>query len=189
MGGAKTLPYDAEVEYITTDQIGPWINTGVLITKMSFVINFTLSFTSVTPRKFPLGVYGQSGDGYIAIANGGRVEGTTPIFYVSDDGVKHGFSISYNNFIIDGVNYGRSRNYFYLHKTHPLCLFTAQVYYAGTLNAIGCRLHGLQVIDGSNFICDLIPVRVGTTGYMYDKVSGALFGNNGTGAFIVGPDK
>jgi hypothetical protein len=34
-----------------------------------------------------------------------------------------------------------------------------------------------------------IPVRVGTTGYMYDKVSGQLFGNVGTGDFILGADK
>jgi hypothetical protein len=36
---------------------------------------------------------------------------------------------------------------------------------------------------------DLIPVRVGNVGYMYDKVSGKLFGNAGTGKFILGPDK
>ena len=35
---------------------------------------------------------------------------------------------------------------------------------------------------------DLIPVRVGNVGYMYDKVSGQLFGNSGTGNFILGPD-
>ena len=35
---------------------------------------------------------------------------------------------------------------------------------------------------------DLIPVRVGTTGYMYDKVSGQLFSNNGTGSFTLGQD-
>jgi hypothetical protein len=36
---------------------------------------------------------------------------------------------------------------------------------------------------------DFIPVRVGNVGYMYDKVSGQLFGNSGTGNFILGPDK
>ena len=36
---------------------------------------------------------------------------------------------------------------------------------------------------------DFIPVRVGDVGYMYDRVSGDLFGNAGTGAFIIGPDK
>ena len=41
----------------------------------------------------------------------------------------------------------------------------------------------------SNLVRDFIPVRVGTTGYMYDRVSGELFGNAGTGDFILGPDK
>lgn len=39
-----------------------------------------------------------------------------------------------------------------------------------------------------NKVLDLIPVRVGDVGYMYDRVSGQLFGNSGTGAFIIGPD-
>lgn len=36
---------------------------------------------------------------------------------------------------------------------------------------------------------DLIPVRKGNVGYMYDKVSEQLFGNAATGQFILGPDK
>lgn len=36
---------------------------------------------------------------------------------------------------------------------------------------------------------DYIAVRKDGVGYMYDRVSGQLFGNAGTGAFIVGPDK
>ena len=38
-------------------------------------------------------------------------------------------------------------------------------------------------------IFDFIPVRVGDIGYLYDRMSGQLFGNQGTGAFIIGPDK
>lgn len=43
--------------------------------------------------------------------------------------------------------------------------------------------------DNDELILDLIPVRVGNTGYMYDRVSGKLFGNSGTGSFVLGPDK
>lgn len=51
------------------------------------------------------------------------------------------------------------------------------------------RLYGFQVKDSNNnLILDLIPVRKGNVGYMYDKVSGQLFGNAGTGSFILGPD-
>jgi hypothetical protein len=35
---------------------------------------------------------------------------------------------------------------------------------------------------------DFIPVRVGNIGYMYDRVSGKLFGNQGTGEFMLGAD-
>ena len=43
--------------------------------------------------------------------------------------------------------------------------------------------------DGTNEF-DLIPVRKGSFGYMYDRVSGKLYGNAaGTGAFVIGPDK
>ena len=35
---------------------------------------------------------------------------------------------------------------------------------------------------------DLIPVRIGSVGYMYDRVSGQFFDNDGTGDFILGPD-
>lgn len=52
----------------------------------------------------------------------------------------------------------------------------------------GCRLYSAKVIDtGVNL--DLIPVRVGETGYLYDKISGRLFGNSGTGSFTLGSDK
>lgn len=54
-------------------------------------------------------------------------------------------------------------------------------------NCAGCRLYHFKVTDnGVNF--DLIPVRVGQVGYMYDQVSGQLFGNLGTGSFILGND-
>lgn len=51
------------------------------------------------------------------------------------------------------------------------------------------RIYSFQLYIDASKIIDYIPVRVGTTGYLYDKVSGELFGNQGTGAFILGPDK
>lgn len=52
------------------------------------------------------------------------------------------------------------------------------------------RIFSFKGYDYPNhdLIIDLLPVRVGTVGYMYDRVSGQLFGNNGTGAFVLGPD-
>ena len=50
------------------------------------------------------------------------------------------------------------------------------------------RIFSVQISQGSAVIMDMIPVRVGTVGYMYDKVSGKLFGNSGTGDFVLGAD-
>ena len=51
------------------------------------------------------------------------------------------------------------------------------------------KLYFVKISQGSDIIMDLIPVRVGQMGYMYDKISGQLFGNSGTGDFVLGPDK
>lgn len=50
------------------------------------------------------------------------------------------------------------------------------------------RIYAVQITQGTEIIMDLIPVRVGNVGYMYDKVSGELFGNDGSGEFILGKD-
>lgn len=55
----------------------------------------------------------------------------------------------------------------------------------GTLLGIpDIKVFGLEL--GSRMI--LVPVRCGQVGYMYDRVSGTLFGNDGTDDFIVGAD-
>lgn len=46
----------------------------------------------------------------------------------------------------------------------------------------------LKFYQNNNLVRDLIPVRVGQVGYLYDKASGILFGNVGTGDFILGND-
>ena len=50
------------------------------------------------------------------------------------------------------------------------------------------RIFHCSILNGITPVLDLIPVRVGSVGYMYDRVSGRLFGNDGTGVFVLGPD-
>jgi hypothetical protein len=57
-----------------------------------------------------------------------------------------------------------------------------------TFNAYTARLYSFKLTEGDSIILDLIPVRIGSIGYMYDKVSGKLFENKGTGNFILGAD-
>lgn len=57
------------------------------------------------------------------------------------------------------------------------------------VNGVRMYYFRLQAPDGS-IIRDMIPVRKGNIGYMYDKVSGRMFGNvHTTGYAIIGPDK
>lgn len=50
------------------------------------------------------------------------------------------------------------------------------------------KISSFKLYRSGSLALDLIPVRKGTTGYLYDKVSNQLFGNSGTGNFILGND-
>ena len=51
------------------------------------------------------------------------------------------------------------------------------------------RLYSYRVESGGKPILDLVPVRVGRVGHLFDKVSQKLFSNKGEGAFVLGKDK
>ena len=55
------------------------------------------------------------------------------------------------------------------------------------------KVYSLKMWQGGTLVRDIAPVRVGSgssaVGYLYDRVSGELFGNAGMGAFVLGPDK
>lgn len=72
---------------------------------------------------------------------------------------------------------------------------TSKAIYLFTLNNNGStgstgskKISYFKIVSGSTVLIELIPVRVGTTGYMYDKVSKTLYGNAGSGNFILGND-
>jgi hypothetical protein len=50
------------------------------------------------------------------------------------------------------------------------------------------RIYYCKLWNGNVLERDFVPVRIGQTGYMYDNVSGKLFGNDGTGSFVLGND-
>ena len=51
-----------------------------------------------------------------------------------------------------------------------------------------CCIYECKITQGNKIVYDLIPVRKNGIGYMFDKVTNHLFGNDGTGDFILGPD-
>ena len=50
------------------------------------------------------------------------------------------------------------------------------------------KIYEVQITQGTEIIMDLIPVRVEQVGYMYDKISHKLFGNDGANSFTLGSD-
>lgn len=193
MGGTP-LPYDAEIEYLKSDGT-QWINTtwtpdltkdfriesyagwvtnqrGMFIS--SFRAGNNLSIELYDNRRFR--VYAGKSDVVVSSTQSSlNILYSITIKYISRSG-RCTVIINDNSFIGNTNTSARILN----DETATLGTDKTHRFPYGMFGAIK--------IYNPNLILDLIPVRVGTTGYMYDKVSKQLFCNNGTGDFILGPD-
>lgn len=188
--GGKSLPYDAKVEYLESTGT-QYIDTGVYHREgQSYVINIIATPTS-------------SEVDFIAtnIGNGGMVVGfynyfvfgynrpnlriNTGIFEVKETEfhIEYEFKDGNRTLTVNGTSYSEAGTTYSANRT--IRLYGG---YQGTYGSLKCKRAVFRDAN-DNFLIDMIPVRVGTTGYMYDKISGQLFGNSGTGDFILGPDK
>lgn len=68
----------------------------------------------------------------------------------------------------------------------PMFLFAFDS--TGSYAMAGLRIHGFRLMVDGELILDLVPVRVGTVGMMWDRVGRRLLGNAGTGVFGIGND-
>ena len=64
----------------------------------------------------------------------------------------------------------------------------------GTITPAKLKVKSIQIKQGGVTVRNFIPVRFTnefgqTEGAMYDRVSGQLFRNQGTGSFVIGPVK
>jgi len=50
------------------------------------------------------------------------------------------------------------------------------------------RIYSVKYTRSSTLVRSFVPCRVGQTGYLFDEVTGAFFGNSGTGNFVLGTD-
>lgn len=191
------LPYGAEIEYLGSDS-NAYINTGIHGNK--YYLRFTGHFMYTTHVNYGA-IYGN----YVSDThNGTRLilgnsanfinsnlntictnEGNTVVSCALNQ--KHSFFANYNQVVIDSVtttvlNKGEgTANY------GIVCLFNRSLTNIA-IRDIGLKIYDFQIYDNGVLVRDYIPVRVGTVGYLYDKVSQTLFGNQGTGSFILGPD-
>ena len=185
-----TIPdhYDAEIEYLESNGT-QWIDTKIecsssvqLITKGKFTQNiydenFGALNTSGTQR-FHFGIY----EDKFIFGVGSIYNYTTP------------YDLNIHTFVLDGSGYGKLDNTSYTlrrfddTKKLKIYLFVRNTTNQATTHAY-FQLFSQQIFINNILVFDAIPVRVGQVGYLYDKVSGRLFGNKGTGEFILGPDK
>lgn len=203
MMAGKPLPYDAEVEYLegTGTQ---WIDTGITYsTSSSYLVETRARFRSRPSADTYVGWDAGGAFGWIARSGvnkwgNGSSDSSAVIaapYDVTADmtlDIRAGAgTLSY--FTIAG--YGTiSRAHaslaaYALSNGYPLFARASQ----GVMAGRAIIYEYARIYRDDILVCDLIPVRVGSgtgaVGYMYDRVSGQLFGNSGTGAFTIGPDK
>ena len=78
----------------------------------------------------------------------------------------------------DGFNAGSLTVYLFAQNLSGSAAYT---------NNIPVRLGKITMVRGNTTLRDFIPVVKDNVGYMFDKISGELFGNKGTGNLGIGP--
>ena len=213
--GAPTppLPYDYAVEYIETDGLGAYINTGVMpvhgsagsvihATVQSITVNVT-NLTNLT--KNPL--FGAASSAALTSMNYGLIAqpGTNNAFKTAFPSITSGMQfpqydtnvheviIQDGLLVFDGVRYtlnsvleSRETGFFCLGSRGAIETVSNSI--EGYTNT---RFYSCKIYTNNILVFDGIPVRKDGEGYMYDLVSGNCFGNAGaSGTTIsIGTDK
>ena len=194
----KRLPYDAEVEYLEssgTQYIDTLVNADSNLSVEITMANAGTPWTNVNPMGAILatprcrhhlnfdstlytnGINYYFGNGDACHISTGYKPADGEIFTFKVDAASKTFTLgSFLGTLPNGTfDTGLSYWLFGRNGTTPPHL--------GSL-----RIYSAKLWNGTTLVRDYIPVRVGTVGYLYDRVSGKLFGNAGTGDFVIGQD-
>lgn len=190
----KRLPYDAEVEYLESTGT-QWIDTGIaansdLKVECSFKMletpnNFKWLFAARSVDSAGAGFgCGCNGSGYITSDYNGRVSALS----VFQANTVYNIVKDKNVCTVNDVTLTNTATTFTQANRLPIWgLIMAN----GSMNASvipKSQCFYFRIYSNGVLVRDYIPVRRGTVGYLYDRVSGKLFGNAGTGDFVLGPD-
>lgn len=192
--GAAPKPYDAEIEYLQSSGT-QYIATNVTpVSTNGFEIHFQQTYIGDTGSSL-FGSRHYNGSSYSGffqmlsvLRNGTRI---WRLDYNANNNIGGNINSNDNVFILSAD--GKLTLNGVLQATISMASFTTYPIYVFACNQDGTAIfphQGLRIKSlkvGS--VLDLKPVRVGQVGYMYDRVSGQLFGNAGTGNFILGNDK
>lgn len=194
------LPYDYEVEYLEQNEgtgllsIDPEISISGSDYELEMIVNITNnSVSSVNPSLY----YSIGNDNalYHILRNGG-VPLELLLASNSTGNVLSAIKYNTNKFInikvtgsaaiLDGLAYPYNGN-------ATIKLPESKLILLGDFKERGfyfyLQLQRFKLTKGSEVVRDMISVSKNDIGYMYDKVSGKLFGAQGDGLFVVGPRK
>ena len=208
--GGEVLPYDSEVAYLENTGT-QWIDTGDVFDS-AYMYEFGVSF----PIKVFGSIFGARSQAtyypdtsYLTDMTVGGVN--RPVFYATHSrffnpsggnvdlstDTFHTFCIQvYPTGIctVDGVNFLHGYENIHFRGKYSILLFGLNNAGAVIHNRSGVRVNKYRVLDGNNsLVHNFVPVRFTNEqgvieGAMYDRASGELFRNQGTGSFIIGPD-
>ena len=210
----RDLPYDSEVAYLESTGT-QFINTGIYPSSdMSFVFTAALASkvtgTSYSPAFFGGRINTSGGNGipswwnsenfwFYGWGNSNDTGGRIIMQFVVNRA--YTFYIDRYGIIIDGVEKSTLRNHTSIGSTHSIYLFNLNNNGTPDTRIAPFRIYNFAIYQNGVLVRDFIPVRVGTTGALYDKrgVGGmnpdgtarndGLYFNRGTGDFGYGNDK
>ena len=194
--GGNPLPYDAEIEYLESTGT-QYIDTGYQINFNSSVAveqQATIAYTVTNERQ----LNGSNGYGYFGCSANNKFESAAGVSSISAGTDYHDISFSYKKengrthttLYIDNVKASEDKGG-KITNSYDYDIFIYAIGgrdHAAALFFCKAKIKSYKLLFDGVVVRDYIPVRVGQVGYMYDRVSGQLFGNAGTGAFVVGPD-
>lgn len=196
--GGGTLPYDAKIEYLQGDGAS-YIDTGI-VDKGQYKIVAQLSCTWPTTSGQFTFIYGCC-EGWSSKARVARIQQGSYFYLWYNDTEKSSAKFTQTFFYIEDIPTAFNVNGSALwsrssatnDNTRSIYVFACSYgdranFGNNAASSASLKYYNFKVYNGNTLLINLIPVRVGTVGCMYDKISGNLFYNQGTGNFVLGPD-
>ena len=202
--GGKALPYDAEVEWLSSDRHQYIITDYIPSSRTHWRIDYKFN---VIEQVFSCvaGIAGASNNdrsmqfGHNSDANYNTYYYNSSVNNYPNSGIDTSRTVIYRDgstakMTKIGGTYNGSRQ---LNSTFTcpseIVLFGRML--NGEVGGLSdATIYSVQFGEGGELVRDFIPVRFTnengvSEGVLYDRVSGKLFRNAGTGAFAIGPDK
>ena len=192
-GTSPSLPYDARLEYLETTRGGDFcVPLGIMADEAtdSVEMNFHV-ITSDPQTNFII----SDNNACRVYSNGSRIlsfhraasdqwSPTTGLSIGSNKTFTFNISWKDKTYTINGTTKTFSAPNTPAVATQETVLFD----FAGSKKVPRCQIYPLKWRRNGELILDLVPVRKGTLGCLYDNISEKLFYNIGATKFILGPE-